>query len=77
MSIIEAQVLSTSPIAGKPIRDIDLPEGALIGAVRKGKEVIRPDGATVLEDGDLVVIFAMSGDVPGVETQLQVSVDYF
>ncbi|MEM6388995.1 MAG: Trk system potassium transporter TrkA [Pseudomonadota bacterium] len=75
--IIEAQVLSTSPIAGKPIRDIDLPEGALIGAVRKGKEVIRPDGATVLEDGDLVVIFAMSGDVPGVETQLQVSVDYF
>ncbi|MEL6951877.1 MAG: Trk system potassium transporter TrkA [Pseudomonadota bacterium] len=75
--IIEAQVLSTSPIAGKPIRDIDLPEGALIGAVRKGKNVIRPDGATVLEDGDLVVIFAMSGDVPGVETQLQVSVDYF
>ena len=75
--IIEAQVLSTSPIAGKPIRDIDLPEGALIGAVRKGKEVIRPDGATVLEDGDLVVSCAMSGDVPGGETQLQVSVDYF
>ena len=38
--VIEAQVLSTSPIAGRAVRDIDFPEGALMGAVRKGDRYI-------------------------------------
>ena len=33
--IIEAEVMSTSPIAGQKIRDIDIPEGVWIGAVLK------------------------------------------
>jgi trk system potassium uptake protein TrkA len=40
--VIEAQVLSTSPMAGRAIRDIDFPEGVLVGAVMKGDKVIRP-----------------------------------
>ncbi|MBF9031533.1 Trk system potassium transporter TrkA [Rhodobacterales bacterium HKCCE3408] len=75
--IIEAQVLSTSPIAGSPIRELDLPEGVLIGAVLKGREVIRPKGSTRLEDGDVIAIFAMAADVPKVEALLQVSIDFF
>ena len=42
--VIEAQVLSTSPIAGQLIRDIDFPEGVLVGAVSKqgqGREAHR------------------------------------
>ena len=34
--VIEAQVMSTSTIAGQYIRDIEFPEGVLVGAVRKG-----------------------------------------
>ena len=75
--VIEAQVLSTSPIAGKAIRDIDFPEGALLGAVRKGGKVVRPTGSLRIEEGDTVVIFALSKDVPGVEALLRVSVDFF
>ncbi|MEM9318188.1 MAG: Trk system potassium transporter TrkA [Pseudomonadota bacterium] len=75
--IIEAQVLSTSPMAGQEIRDLDLPEGVIIGSVQTGGEVIRPTGATKLEDGDVVAIFAMSADVPRVEALLQVSIDFF
>jgi trk system potassium uptake protein TrkA len=75
--VIEAQVLGTSPIAGKPIRDIDFPEGALVGAVQKGGKVMRPTGSTRIEEGDAVAIFALSADVPAIETLLQVSIDFF
>ncbi|MEM9754625.1 MAG: TrkA C-terminal domain-containing protein, partial [Pseudomonadota bacterium] len=75
--IIEAQILSTSPMAGTAIRDLDLPEGVIIGAVQKGNEVIRPKGSTQLEEGDLITVFAMSADVPQVEALLQVSIDFF
>ncbi|NNK78279.1 MAG: Trk system potassium transporter TrkA [Litoreibacter sp.] len=75
--VIEAQVLSTSPIAGQAIRDIDFPEGALVGAIRKGGEVVRPVGSTRVEEGDVIVIFSISADVPKVEQLMQVSIDFF
>jgi trk system potassium uptake protein TrkA len=75
--VIEAQVLSTSSIAGKKIRDIDFPEGALVAAVQKGGKVLRPTGSLQIDEGDAVVIFALSVDVPAVETLLQVSIDFF
>jgi len=75
--VLEAQVLSTSPMSGKRVQDIDFPEGALIGAVMKDGKVIRPTGATRIEEGDMVVIFSLSADVPEVERLLQVSIDFF
>ena len=33
--MIEAQVLGTSAIAGKTVREADLPEAALIGLIRR------------------------------------------
>ncbi|WP_375258108.1 Trk system potassium transporter TrkA [Citreimonas sp.] len=75
--VIEAEVLSTSPIAGNRIRDVDFPEGVLIGAVRKGDRVVRPTGSMRIDEGDQIVIFALAGDVPEVERLLQVSIDFF
>ncbi|QPM89556.1 Trk system potassium transporter TrkA [Pseudooceanicola algae] len=75
--VIEAEVLSTSPMAGRPIRDIDFPEGVLVGAVMRGDKVTRPSGNMVIEQGDTIVLFALTGDVPEVERLLQVSIDYF
>ncbi|MGR3393343.1 Trk system potassium transporter TrkA, partial [Sagittula sp.] len=75
--VIEAEVLSTSPIAGAMIRDIDFPEGVLVGAVRKGDKVVKPTGGLRIEDGDQIVLFSLSGDVPEVERLLQVSIDFF
>lgn len=75
--VIEAQVLSTSPICGHNIRDIDFPEGVLIGALRKGNKILRPTGGTRIDEGDVIAMFAMAGDVSEVERLLQVSVDFF
>jgi len=75
--VIEAQVMSSSEITGKAIRDIGFPEGVLVGMIRKGDMVLRPVGDTRLEEGDVVTLFCMAGDIPEVERLLQVSIDYF
>jgi trk system potassium uptake protein TrkA len=75
--VIEAQVLSTSPIAGRTIREIEFPEGVLVGAVQKSREVVKPSSETRIEEGDVIALFAMAADVPEVERLLQVSVDFF
>ena len=75
--VIEAEVMSTSPLAGQAIRDIDFPEGVLLGAVLKDGEVLRPVGSLRIEAGDVIAIFAMASDVPEVERLLQVSIDFF
>ena len=75
--VIEAQVLGTSPISGRLIRDIEFPEGVLMGALMKGDRVVKPTGDTKVEEGDVILLFAMTGDVPEVERLLQVSIDFF
>ncbi|MFW8634617.1 Trk system potassium transporter TrkA [Cribrihabitans pelagius] len=75
--MIEAEVLSTSPIAGQMIRETDFPEGVLVGGVLKNGEMLRPTGQTRIEEGDVIALFAMADDVPEVERLLQVSIDYF
>jgi trk system potassium uptake protein TrkA len=75
--VIEAQVLSTSPLAGQIIRDIPFPEGVLVGAVLKGDKVLKPHGDLRMEDGDVILLFALTKDVAEVERLLQVSVDFF
>ncbi|MCV6596364.1 MAG: Trk system potassium transporter TrkA [Mangrovicoccus sp.] len=75
--VIEAQVLASSEIAGKQVRDIDFPEGALLGAVMRGGEVFIPKGANRIEEGDVIAVFALASDIPEVERLLQVSVEFF
>lgn len=75
--VIEAQVLGTSPIAGRLLRDIDFPEGVLMGALMKGDRIVKPGGDTKVDEGDVIVLFALAADVPVVERLLQVSIDFF
>ena len=75
--VIEAEILSTSPMAGQRLRDIDFPEGVRVGGGMKGDEMLRPSGGLRIEAKDIVAIFAMSDDVPEVERLLQVSIDFF
>lgn len=75
--VIEAQVLSTSPISGQLIRDVDFPEGVLVGAVQKGEKLVRPKGSTRIDEGDVIVLFSLADDIPEVERLFQVSIDFF
>ena len=75
--VIEAQVLGTSMIAGRTVRDSELPEATIIGLIRKGDEVIVPKGDTRLAEGDVLTIFAMPDQVAEVERLFQVGLDFF
>ena len=75
--VIEAQILSTSPLAGKLIRDVDFPEGVLVGGVMKGEKVQKPTGDLRMDAGDVIALFALTSDVREVERLLQVSIDFF
>ncbi|MBP7241796.1 Trk system potassium transporter TrkA [Amaricoccus sp.] len=75
--VIEAQVLSTSAIAGKMVRDADIPDSARIGLIRKGDKVIAPRGDTRIGDGDVLTVFAMRDAIMDVERLFQVGLDFF
>ncbi len=74
--MIEAQVLSTSPLAGRLVREIEFPEGVLVGGVMKGDKVLKPTGDLRLDAGDVIALFSMAKDVREVERLLQVTIDF-
>lgn len=49
--------------AGKAIRDLHFPRGALIGSIQKGKEIIIPRGTDTIDPGDHVIVIALPGVV--------------
>jgi trk system potassium uptake protein TrkA len=75
--IIEAEALETSPLVGRPLREIDLPDGLRVGAVVRRGEVISPDGDTRILASDRVVIFALAERVRQVEQMFRVSLEFF
>lgn len=75
--VIEAQVLGTSPLAGRLIREVAFPEGVLVCALMKGDKVLKPTGDLRIETGNVIALFVMAADVPQVEQLLQVTIDFF
>jgi trk system potassium uptake protein TrkA len=75
--VIEAQVLRTSALAGRLVREAELPEDARIGVIRRGDKVFTPKADTRLAEGDELTIFAMRKSVAEVERLFQVGFDFF
>ncbi|MEM9014615.1 MAG: Trk system potassium transporter TrkA [Pseudomonadota bacterium] len=75
--LIDAIALETSPLVGKPLRDADLPEGVMIGAVYRNNEVLMPSGDTVINPDDRIVLMAMRENVADVEKMFRVGIEYF
>lgn len=75
--VVEAEALDTSPLVGRPLREIDLPSGIRIGAVFRGGKVITPNGDLQIEAKDRIVIFAMANRVRQVEQMFRVSIEFF
>lgn len=66
LELVEAEIEADSPSAGKPIKQLGLPEGAIVGAIVREKRFVRADPDTRVEAGDRVVAFtpiAAEGEV--------------
>lgn len=75
--IMEAVALETSDIVGKPIKEISIPEGALVTGIIRNDTVIIPTGESVIEPGDRIIIFAKRQAIPKIEKILAVKLEYF
>jgi len=75
--LIEAEALETSELVGKPLKDVKLPTGVLIGAIVREGEMICPKGSTVVQSGDRVVMFAAAEEINKVEKLFSVQLEYF
>lgn len=65
--LVEIAIPSGSQAAGKPIVALGIPAGALIVMLRRAQEFIVPNGATVLQTGDTMLMLAQKDDLPEVE----------
>ncbi|MCY3878625.1 MAG: Trk system potassium transporter TrkA [Rhodobacteraceae bacterium] len=61
--IIEVELLSEAAFAGRRIRNAGLPKDVMVGAVKKGRRIVKPEPDTKLEAGDRIAFFALHGDV--------------
>lgn len=72
--VIEAQLPGGSPLLGKPVRDLGLPRNALLLAVRRAggeeNEVFIPDGRTVLQAQDHIILLGTPAAINKLEPQL-------
>jgi trk system potassium uptake protein TrkA len=75
--LIEADALETSSLVGKPLKEINLPNGVLLGALVRAGQVISPRGNTVVQVNDRVVLFATTNAVKKVEKMFSVRLEYF
>lgn len=65
---IDAEVMSLgvtagSPVVGRPLADVEFPEGAIVGAILRGGSVVVPRGNDVLRVGDSAIVFALPNAV--------------
>lgn len=65
--VLELVVGRESRVAGRPLKDLDLPAGAIVGVIVRGERVVVPSGGDTLEAGDHVVVFSLPEAIPRVE----------
>ena len=75
--IIEAEALETSPLVGRPLREVDLPDGIRVGAIYRDGKVITPNGSTEIQAHDRAVLFVVAERVRQVEQMFRVSLEFF
>jgi len=75
--IIEAEAMETTSLVGVPLKETELPDNVLIGAIVRADEVIVPRGETIIQANDRVILFAAADAVRDVEKIFSVGLEYF
>ena len=75
--LIEAEALETSELVGKPLREVNLPSGVILGAIVRDGVMMCPTGSTVVQTKDRIVLFAAADSIRKVEQMFSVQLEYF
>jgi len=77
IEVLEAEALETSDILDTPLRDLDLPEQTVVGAILRDDEVVIPDGDTRVQAHDLVLMVTRGSSVMATEKLFEVHLEFF
>ncbi len=71
--VIEADIIETSELINKKLKDSNLPDEIRIGAILRGKEIIIPTSNYVFKKDDTVVLLSKRDQLPIVENLFRIS----
>lgn len=64
---VELMIRASQLVCGHTLEDISLPDGTLIVSIIRGQSMLVPNGKTVLESGDRIILFSMHEVAPRVQ----------
>lgn len=65
--VLELEAYFRDGRSEKKVKDLDLPQGTVIGAVVHGEEVVIPRGQSTIHKGDHVILFTLPENIAAVE----------
>jgi trk system potassium uptake protein TrkA len=65
--VLEVVLPADSSILRRPLKEIHVPAGAIIGVIVRGEQVVIPSGEDHLEAGDHVIVFTLPEAIAAVE----------
>ncbi len=71
--VIEADIIETSELINKELKNVGLPENIRIGAILRGNDIIIPRSNFVFQKNDTVVFMAPNDQIPVVENIFRIS----
>ena len=71
--VIEAEIIETSELINKELKNTDLPEGIRIGAILRNEDIIIPRSNFVFKKDDIVVFLAKRDQLSVVENMFRIS----
>ena len=71
--VIEAEIIETSELINKELKNSDLPDEIRIGAVLRKEEIIIPRSNYVFKKDDVIVFLAKRDKLPVVENMFRIS----
>ncbi len=69
--IMEVYATPHMDILGVPLKDLELPSSVIIAAIHRGNQVIIPNGDTVIEEDDRVLMLSLISDIASTEKLLK------
>lgn len=65
--VLEVIAKENSKIVGKPLAELGLPKGIIIGSIVQKGKVIIPDGNSIINSGDRLIVFCLQSEVTTLE----------
>jgi trk system potassium uptake protein TrkA len=71
--VIEAEIIETSELINKELKNSNLPDEIRIGAILRGEDIIIPRSSFIFQKKDVVVFLAKKDQLPVVENMFRIS----